>query len=72
MTLSNEEIVALIESYDRESKAIREEALRMTWYMRGGISYTEAIGLSPIERELVSKIIDSNIKATEKTGMPLI
>lgn len=72
MTLKNEEIVTLIEGYDRESKAIKEEALRLTWYMRGGISYTEAIGLSPIERELVSKIIDSNIKATEKTGMPLI
>lgn len=72
MTLKNDEIVALIESYDRESKAIREESLRMSWYMRGGLSYNEAMGLSPIERDLVSKIIDSNIKATEKSGMPLI
>jgi hypothetical protein len=64
--------VTLLEQYDRESKAIKEEALRFTWYMRGGLSYNEAVAMSPQERDMVSKIIDSNIKATEKTGLPLI
>lgn len=72
MILENDEIVALLEQYNRESKAIKEEALRFTWYMRGGLSYNEAVALGPQERDMVSKIIDSNIKATEKTGLPLI
>lgn len=72
MTLNNEQIAELIEEFDRESKAIKEEALRITWYMRGGISYNEAIGLSQSEREAVSKIIDSNIKTVEKTGLALL
>lgn len=72
MTLSNEEIVELIEQYERESKAIRREALKFAWYMRGGISYNEAMALSSSEREIIAKIIKENIEATEKSGMPLL
>lgn len=72
MTLTNDEIADLIEQFDQESKAIRKEALKFTWYMRGGISYNEAMALSHQERELVSKIIKENIEATEKSGLPLL
>jgi len=72
LTLTNDEIADLIEQFDQESKAIRKEALKFTWYMRGGISYNEAMALSHQERELVSKIIKENIEATEKSGLPLL
>lgn len=72
MTLTHTEIEELIEQFDRESKAIRKEALKFTWYMRGGLSYNEAMALSHQERELVSKIIKENIEATEKSGLPLL
>lgn len=70
MTLSNDEIVELIDRYDRESKAIKSELLKICWYMRGGLTYTEAIQLSPSEREIIANIIESNLKTTEKTKMP--
>ena len=70
MTLSNDEIVELIDRYDRESKAIKSELLKICWYMRGGLTYTEAIQLSPSEREIIAKIVESNLKTTEKTKMP--
>ena len=38
--------------------------------MRGGVTYNEAIQLSPSERELISKIVESNLKTTEKTKLP--
>lgn len=72
MTLSIEEIEQLINSYENESKAIRKEALKFTWYMRGGVSYSEAMALSSQEREIVSKIIKENIEATEKSGLALL
>ena len=72
MTLTNQEIVDLIDEYDRESKAIRKEALKFAWYMRGGISYNEAMALSSSEREIISKIIKENIEATEKSGLALL
>ena len=55
---------------DQESNVIREEAMKMVWYMRGGLSYTEAMNLSHGEREIVSKIIKDNLETTKKSGLP--
>ena len=70
MKLSNDGIVKLIEGYERESKALKEEALRLCWYMRGGLSYDDAMMLSVSEREIIAKIAKDNIELTKKTGMP--
>lgn len=70
MTLGAEEIEGYLESLERESKALKDEALRFTWWMRGGLSYDEAIMLSQQERELVNEIIKENLEATKKSGMP--
>jgi len=70
LTLTREEIVDLLEKYDHESKAIRKEALKFTWYMRGGVSYNEAMALSSQEREIVAAIIKENIEITEKSKLP--
>ena len=55
---------------DRESASIREEGLKMVWFMRGGLTYTEAMNLSHGEREIVSKIIKENLETTKKSGLP--
>lgn len=70
MSLDNEGIVRLLESFEKESKAYKEEALRMCWHMRGGLSYAEALELSSLERELIGKIIEDNIETTKKSGLP--
>ena len=72
MTLDNSEIVALLESYDKESKAYKLEALKLAWYMRGGLSYEEAMYLGHSEREMIGKIIEENFETTKKTGMMFI
>ena len=70
MTLTNDEIVALLDGYDKESKALKKEALTLAWYMRGGLSYEEAMYLSQSERETIGKIIETNMETTKKSGMP--
>lgn len=70
MTLSNEEIVELINSLDKDSKAIRKDLLTMCWYMRGSITYEEAVMLCYEERQMISEIIKSNLETTEKSGLP--
>ena len=70
MILNNDAIVELLDSYDKESKALKEEVLRLCWWMRGGLTYEEAYMLSPQEREIIGKIIDSNMETTKKSGMP--
>lgn len=42
----------------------------MTWYMRGGISYEEVMMLSAEEREIIGKIIKSNLETTKESGLP--
>ena len=50
-------------------KNLKTDALRMSWYMRGGLPYEDAIMLSQDEREIVNKIIKDNLETTKKSGM---
>jgi hypothetical protein len=60
----------LLESYERDIRALKDDALRMSWYMRGGLSYDDAMMLSLTERELISKIIKDNMETTQKSRLP--
>jgi len=55
---------------DKEARAIRDEALRMVWWMRGGLSYEDAMMLGQHEKELIGEIIKDNMKATKDSGLP--
>ncbi len=70
MTLDNDAIAQFLEGYEREARAIKEEALRFCWWMRGGITYEDAMLLAKDEREIISKIIKENLENTKKSGMP--
>ena len=54
---------------DKEAQAIRNEALKMCWYMRGGITYNEVMNLSHSERTMIGTIIKENLETTKKTGL---
>jgi hypothetical protein len=60
----------MLEGMDKEARAIKEEALRMSWFMRGGVSYEDAMHLSQQERELIGDIIKEHMKTTKESGMP--
>lgn len=70
LTLSNEEIVDLLDTLEKQSKALKEDILRICWYMRGSISYDDAMLLNRQERESISKLIKENLDTTQKTKMP--
>lgn len=70
MTLTNDEIVEFLNSMEKESKAIKEDLLKMCWYMRGGLTYEESMFLSYHEREAIAKLIDENLETTKKSGLP--
>jgi hypothetical protein len=55
---------------EKESNSIRQEALQMSWYMRGGLAYDQALQLSVTERKLISELIKSNLDTTKKSGLP--
>ena len=53
-----------------ECAAIKKNALSMSWYMRGGVTYEDVLNMSTTEREEIKKIIDSNLEVTKKSQMP--
>ncbi len=55
---------------DKEVNQIRQEALKMSWYMRGGISYDQVLALSGKERVMVNDIIKDNLETTKKSKLP--
>ena len=60
----------MLEGYEKDSKALKEEALRICWLMRGGITYDQAMGLSNQERDIIGKISKENLEVTKKTNLP--
>ena len=70
LSLSNEEIVALLDQMERETKAIKDDILRLCWYMRGSLSYSEGMLLSRTDQEIINKIIKDNLETTKKSNLP--
>ena len=70
MTLNNEAIGRELEMMEKQSRAIKDELIRMVWYMRGGLSYTEAHCLSHKEKETIRELIKENMETTKKSGLP--
>ena len=60
----------MVEQMEKECDEIRQEAIRMTWYMRGGINYEQALQLSLSERKIISGLIKDNLETTKKSGLP--
>lgn len=55
---------------DQEAAAIKENCIKLSWYMRGGITYDQTLMLSPDERRMISDLAKENIETTKKSGLP--
>jgi hypothetical protein len=60
----------MLEQMDSEVDSIRQEALKMSWYMRGGLTYDQAMALGSSERAMISQLIKENLETTKKSGLP--
>lgn len=70
MSLSLEEIDQITKEMEEETKALKDELFRFCWYMRGGVTITEAYDLSSEDREIIANIIEKNLEVTKKTTLP--
>jgi hypothetical protein len=55
---------------EQETSGIRREVLKLCWYMRGGVTYGEAMQMSQQEREAMGDIAKDNLETTKKSRMP--
>jgi hypothetical protein len=70
LKLSADQINKLILEYSDNTRALKEDLLRICWFMRGGIGYDECHMLTHDEKLIVSKIIEKNLETTKESGMP--
>jgi hypothetical protein len=68
LALSDSEIVKYLKDMDSEIKNLKHELLKITWYMRGGVTYQEALNMSIDERKIVGNIVKDNLETTKKSG----
>jgi hypothetical protein len=70
LSLTNEEIIILLDQMEKETKARKDDILRICWYMRGALSYSEGMMLSRTDQEIINKIIKDNLETTKKSNLP--
>ena len=51
--MGDSEIVAYLKDFDSQIKNLKLELMKVCWFLRGGMSWNEALVLSPGEREIV-------------------
>jgi len=70
LSLSLEEIDELSRKMEKETKALKDNLFRLCWYMRGGMTISEAYNLAPDDLEVLNIIIKDNMETTKKSGLP--
>jgi hypothetical protein len=55
---------------EKEAMGVRSEVLKLCWYMRGGLTYSEGMNLSSQERGLINTLVKENLETTKKSGLP--
>jgi len=55
---------------EKETLDIKENAIRMSWHMRGGVTYEDILNMSSDERNAISKLMKDNYETTRKSGLP--
>lgn len=58
----------LIESYKVESLALKEQILEICYFLKGGIEYNSAWGMSFEDREIAVKVINRRLKEQTPAG----
>ena len=70
MYLDNDGVDRVVKEYEKDTKALREELIKICWYMRGGITLDEAYSMSYEDREIVARIVKDNLNTTKESGLP--
>ena len=68
--LDSDGIVKMVDAMEKETQDIRLDVLKLCWYMRGGVTYDEAMQMGQADRSLINEIVKENLDVTKKSGLP--
>jgi hypothetical protein len=70
LILNSEAVKKWLDNLEEEVKDIKAGCLKMSWFMRGGVSYVDILNMSTDERKTINKIIEENLETTKTSRMP--
>jgi len=70
LSQSESDIIKTLKDMENSQKELKHELVKISWYMRGGLTYTEANALCPTEREIIAQLVKDNLETTKKSGQP--
>ena len=68
--MGDSDIVKYLKDFENQSKNLKLELMKICWFMRGGMSWQEALNLSPDERTIAAQLVKENMDTAKKTGQP--
>ncbi len=54
----------------KQADAIEKNAFKMSWYMRGGVTFVDVLNMSYKQTEAINSVIEENLETTKKTKLP--
>ncbi len=71
--MPNSDMETYFQSLENQTKAIKDEIFRISWYMRGGVTSEDLFDRYSFEdRQILNEIIKENIETTKKSGIALL
>jgi hypothetical protein len=70
LNLGHEGVQKLLDKMENDANEIKSSALKLSWYMRGGVSYEDILNMSSYERTQINEIVKSNLETTKKSNLP--
>lgn len=71
--MSNSDIENYLKRLDAQTRQIKDEIFRISWYMRGGVSSHDLFHvLSSEDRKIMGEIIKENIETTKQSRLAII
>jgi len=68
LQLTPEQLVEVLEGYEKDVKAIKRDALQIAWFMKGGVDYDSAMAFGKQDKEIVKDIIKETVEAAKKNN----
>jgi hypothetical protein len=69
---SAEEIVEKQETYKKQLDSLHKSLLKLTWYMRGGVSISELHEMPANHISHLNEIVQENFDLSKKAGTPIL
>ena len=72
LTASSEDIEKNQKKYEKELDSLHKNLLKLTWYMRGGVTISELHGMPLGHIKYINSIIEDNYEMSKKAGTPIL